>query len=129
MGSGLYRCLWTSLSTPFVSAQRLSERTVYAKGRLRSYNSAITVQTSKHMRNIPFNNCIHSSITYIFYKITVLSKLTSSSDTVIASSGMPPVVSPKSPTGRHSKFGANPLRHRQWNAPGVFIHSLEARSH
>jgi hypothetical protein len=30
MGSGLYRRSWTSLSTTFVSAQRLSKRTVYA---------------------------------------------------------------------------------------------------
>jgi hypothetical protein len=28
MGSGLYRRSWTSLPTPFISAQRLSERTV-----------------------------------------------------------------------------------------------------
>jgi hypothetical protein len=29
-GSGLYRRSWTSLPTPFISAQRLSERNVYA---------------------------------------------------------------------------------------------------
>jgi hypothetical protein len=28
LGSGLYRCSWTSLPTPFVSVQQLSERTV-----------------------------------------------------------------------------------------------------
>ena len=29
MGSGLYGCLWTSLPTSFISAQRLSEHTIY----------------------------------------------------------------------------------------------------
>jgi hypothetical protein len=29
MGSGLYGRLWTSLPTPFISAQRLSEHTIY----------------------------------------------------------------------------------------------------
>ena len=28
MGSGLYGCMWTSLPTPFIRAQRLSEHTM-----------------------------------------------------------------------------------------------------
>lgn len=51
------------------------------------------------------------------------------SDTVIDSSGIPPLMRPRSPTGLHSKVEVKPLRHLHENDPGVFIHSVEAISH
>lgn len=53
----------------------------------------------------------------------------SEGDTVIDSSGIPPFINPKSPTGRHSIVGANPDLHLHAKAPDVFIHSVEAESH
>jgi len=50
-------------------------------------------------------------------------------ETVIDSSGMPPLIRPRSPIGRHSMVGAKPGLHLQVNAPGLFIHSVDARSH
>lgn len=50
-------------------------------------------------------------------------------ETVIDSSGMPPLMSPRSPIGRHSIVGAKPGLHLQVNAPGLFMHSVDARSH
>lgn len=44
---------------------------------------------------------------------TSLVKPGSELETVIASSGMPPEIKPKSPIGLHSKLGANPPRHLQ----------------
>lgn len=50
-------------------------------------------------------------------------------ETVIDSSGMPPLIRPRSPMGRHSIVGAKPDLHLQVNAPGLFMHSVDARSH
>jgi hypothetical protein len=45
--------------------------------------------------------------------VTVLSYPGSALETVIASSGIPPLVRPRSPTGLHSSVGAKPFRHLQ----------------
>lgn len=45
------------------------------------------------------------------------------------SSGMPPLMRPRSPTGLHSSVGANPLRHLHENEPGELMHSVDATSH
>lgn len=50
-------------------------------------------------------------------------------ETVIDSSGMPPLMSPRSPIGRHSIVGAKPDLHLHVNAPGLFMHSVDAKSH
>lgn len=50
-------------------------------------------------------------------------------ETVIDSSGIPPLMRPRSPIGRQSIVGAKPDLHLQVNAPGVFMHSVDARSH
>lgn len=38
-------------------------------------------------------------------------------------------MSPRSPIGLHSIVGAKPDLHLQVNAPGLFMHSVEAKSH
>lgn len=48
---------------------------------------------------------------------------------MIDSSGIPPLINPRSPIGLHSIVGANPGLHLQVNAPGLLMHSVEARSH
>lgn len=45
------------------------------------------------------------------------------------SSGIPPLINPRSPMGLHSMVGANPGLHLHVNAPGLLMHSVEARSH
>lgn len=60
---------------------------------------------------------------------TVLSYPGSVLDTVMASSGIPPLVNPKSPTGLQSSDGAKPFLHLQENDPGELIHSVDAASH
>jgi hypothetical protein len=50
-------------------------------------------------------------------------------DIVIDSSGMPPLIRPKSPIGRHSIVEEKPDLHLHINAPAVLIHSVDARSH
>ena len=47
----------------------------------------------------------------------------------MASFGIPPSDTPKSPTGRQSWLGLNPALHLQKKAPAVFWHSVEAVSH
>lgn len=63
-----------------------------------------------------------SDVTPLLYPSSVL-------ETVIESSGIPPFISPKSPTGLHSKVGAKPFLHLQENEPAVLTHSVDARSH
>lgn len=50
-------------------------------------------------------------------------------DTVIESSGIPPLIKPRSPTGLQSSVDAKPCLHLQENEPGVLTHSVDATSH
>lgn len=45
------------------------------------------------------------------------------------SSGIAPLISPKSPTGLQSKLGVKPDLQGQKKPPWVFLHSVEAASH
>lgn len=63
------------------------------------------------------------------YIFTVLVYPFSELETVIDSSGIPPLINPRSPIGLHSMVGAKPGLHLQVNAPGLLMHSVEARSH
>lgn len=66
---------------------------------------------------------------YLNWHLTSLEYPVSELETVTDSSGMPPDVRPRSPTGLQSMVVANPALHLQKKLPGVFTHSADARSH
>lgn len=45
------------------------------------------------------------------------------------SSGIPPLIRPRSPTGLQSSVEAKPFLHLQENEPAAFTHSVDATSH
>lgn len=63
------------------------------------------------------------------FLLTLFSYPGATEDTNIASSGIPPSDTPRSPLGLQSRLGRNPGLHIHENAPGVFLHSVEAASH